>query len=70
MLMNSCSVVVFSVIVISRVVWFRLCVVLVMLSVRFVLNGVVLRLLASLIVMLNVGSLDVLYEECFVVVCV
>jgi len=56
MLMNSCSVVVFSVIVISRVVWFRLCVVLVMLSVRFSANGVVLRLLASLIVMLNVGS--------------
>jgi len=27
-----------------------------MLSVRFILNGVVLRLLASLIVMLNVGS--------------
>ena len=56
MLMNSSVSVVFSFIVISRVVWLTLCVVLVMLSVRFSLNGVVLRLLASLIVMLNVGS--------------
>jgi len=42
MLLKFCSSVVFCVIVISRVVWFRLCVVLVMLSVRFILNGVVL----------------------------
>jgi len=56
MLMNSSVSVVFSFIVISRVVWFTLCVVLVMLSVRFSLNGVVLRLLVSLSVMLNDGS--------------
>jgi len=47
MLMNSSSVVVFGFMVVSRVVWFRLCVVLVMLSVMFMANGVVFRLLAS-----------------------
>jgi len=56
MLMNVSSVVVFSPIVVSRVVWFRLCVELVMLSVMFIASGVVFRLLASLSVMLNVGS--------------
>jgi len=56
MLMKVSSVVVFGFIVVSRVVWFRLCVALVMLSVMFIANGVVLRLLESLSVMLNVGS--------------
>ena len=56
MVRNCSLIVVFSFIVISRVVWLTLCVVLVMLSVMFVLNGVVLRLFVSLIVMLNVGS--------------
>jgi len=56
MLLKFCSSVVFCVIVRFRVVWFRLCVALVMLIVRFIANGVVLSELASLIVMLNAGS--------------
>jgi len=42
MLLKFCSSVVFCVIVRFRVVWFRLCVALVMLIVRFIANGVVL----------------------------
>ena len=56
MLVNCSVSVLFGFIVVWRVVWFTLCVVLVMLSVMFIANGVVLRLLASVIVMLNIGS--------------
>jgi len=55
MVLKFCSSVVFCVIVMLRVVWFTLCVVFVMLSVMFMLNGVVLRLLVSFSVMLKVG---------------
>jgi len=56
MLMKSSSMVVFSPIIVSRIVWLTLCVVLVMLSVMFIANGVVLRLLVSFSVMLIIGS--------------
>jgi len=56
MLVNSSVSVLFGFIVVSRVVWFTLCVVLVMLRGMFILNGVVWRLLARWIVMLNIGS--------------
>jgi len=56
MLLKFCSIVVLGLIVMLRLVKFRLCVVLVMLSVMLMASGVVFRLFASLSVMLNVGS--------------
>jgi len=50
-LLKFCSRVVLAVIVTLRLVKLRLCVEFVMLSVMFMLNGVVLRLLASFSVM-------------------